>query len=171
MSYRLGKNNILLRVRDGTMNQMYNNRLIQAMQFGQKLVLDCGYDSDMTTRENNNCAKQLMLLFAENRDHDGEHLLEKICKIHYIPLFTDPYDLHYCNTNPNSRLMQSLHRYISTMYEPWFPLNIHEQSYLDLFPKNQLVYLTPHCREELHDYDHDTIYIIGAIVDKVRLKG
>lgn len=50
---------------------MYNNRLIQAMQFGQKLVVDCGYYTDMTSRENINCAKQLMLLFAENRAHDG----------------------------------------------------------------------------------------------------
>lgn len=51
---------------------MYNNRLIQAMQFGQKLVVDIGYDTDMSRRENLNCAKQLMLLFAENRAHDGK---------------------------------------------------------------------------------------------------
>lgn len=55
------------------------------------------------------------------------------------------------------------------MYEPWFPLNVHTNSYLDLFPKEQLVYLTPHCREELRTYDHDAIYIIGGIVDKVYL--
>lgn len=53
------------------------------------------------------------------------------------------------------------------MYEPWFPLNVHECSYLDLFPKQQLCYLTPHCREELLEYDPDTTYIIGGIVDKV----
>lgn len=75
INYELGKNNILLRIRDTTINQMYNNRLIQAMQYGQKLVLDCGYDKDMTSRENVNCAKQLMLLFAENRDHDGKYIV------------------------------------------------------------------------------------------------
>lgn len=64
--------------------------------------------------------------------------------------------------------MQSLHRNIATMYEPWFPLHLHEKSYFEVFNKDQLVYLTPHCREELVDYDHDAIYIIGAIVDKVR---
>lgn len=71
LKYELGKNSIFLRVRDTTINQFYNNRLIQAMQFGQKLVLDCGYYNDMTTRENFNCSKQLSLLFAENRNHDG----------------------------------------------------------------------------------------------------
>lgn len=53
------------------------------------------------------------------------------------------------------------------MYDPEFPLNVHKSSYLDLFPKQNLVYLTPHCREELTTYDHDAIYIIGGIVDKV----
>lgn len=54
------------------------------------------------------------------------------------------------------------------MHEPWFPLNVHEKSYLNVFPKNQLVYLTPHSPEVMTNYDHDAIYIIGGIVDKVR---
>lgn len=45
------------------------------MQFGQKLVIDCGYDQNMTRRENYNTAKQLMLLFSENRNHDGEYFI------------------------------------------------------------------------------------------------
>lgn len=60
-----------------------------------------------------------------------------------------------------------LHKYIPTMYEKEFPMNIHENSYLDLFPKQKLVYLTPHCREEMDTFDHDAVYIVGAIVDKV----
>lgn len=71
LKYDLSHNNIFLRFYDTTINHMYNNRLIQAMMFGQKLVVDCGYDEYMTKRENLNCAKQLMLLFAENRLHDG----------------------------------------------------------------------------------------------------
>ncbi|XP_044265396.1 mitochondrial ribonuclease P protein 1 homolog [Tribolium madens] len=148
-TYDLSHNNIFLRVYETTINQLYNNRLVQAMQFGQKLVVDCGYDQDMTVRENKNCAKQLTLLFAENRAHD------------------DPFDLHYCNLNTDSVLHKTLENNIATLHEPWFPLNVHETSYLEKFPKEQLVYLTPHCREELVEYDHDAIYIIGAIVDKV----
>lgn len=55
------------------MNQMYNNRLIQAMQFGQQLVVDCGYEEHMVKREIINCAKQIMLLFSDNRYHDGKN--------------------------------------------------------------------------------------------------
>ncbi|GLV44512.1 roswell [Carabus blaptoides fortunei] len=147
--YGLNHNTFLIRIYDTTINNLYNNRLVQAMQFGQKLVIDCGYDDNMTSRECMNCAKQLMLAFSENRIHD------------------DPFDLHFCNVNNSKVTMQSLHRHIATLHEPWFPLHLHAASYMDVVPKDKLVYLTPHCREELKEYDHDTVYIVGAIVDKI----
>jgi ribonuclease P protein 1 len=55
---------------------------------------------------------------------------------------------------------------IPTLYDSDFPINITEKSYLDIFPKEDIVYLTPHCREELREFDHDAVYIIGAMVDK-----
>lgn len=64
-------------------------------------------------------------------------------------------------------LKSYIKRQIPTIEDPAFPLNLHEASYLDLFPKDQLVYLTPHCNDTMEKYDHDAIYIIGAIVDKV----
>ncbi|XP_065173367.1 mitochondrial ribonuclease P protein 1 homolog [Atheta coriaria] len=147
--YDLGHNHMFLRFYDSTMNNMYNAKLIRAMQFSQKIVIDCGYHEHMTKRENINCAKQLMLLFAENRAHD------------------DPFDIHYCNLKKDAELEDYMHRFIPTMYDPEFPLNAHESSYLDLFPKENLVYLTPHCRQELTEFDHDATYIIGGIVDKI----
>lgn len=81
--------------------------------------------------------------------------------------FTEPLDVHFCNVDPNGTLMKQFEKFIPTLYEPWFPLNIHECSYLDIFPKNQLVYLTPHCQEEMREFDPDAVYIIGGIVDKV----
>lgn len=134
---------IFLRVYDTTMNMHFNNRLVQAMQFGEKLVIDCGYEEHMNNIEAKNCAKQLMLMFASNRQHN------------------DPYDLYFCNANPEYRIIKQFERYIPTLYEPDFPINISEKHYLDLFPKEKLVYLTPHCHEELKEYDHDAIYIIG----------
>lgn len=148
MRYHIGGNNMFLRVYESTMNHMYNNKLIQAMQFGQKLIIDCGFHNNMNRIENTNCAKQLMLLFSENRYHD------------------DPFDLHFCNLQKDNRLHEVLQKFIPTMYNPEFPLNLHEQSYLDVFPKDKLVYLTPHCREEITNFDHDSLYIVGAIVDK-----
>lgn len=71
ISYGFNGSNIFLRFYDTTLNSFYNGRALQAMLFGQKLVIDCGYQQYMTKKENVNCAKQLMLLFADNRNHDG----------------------------------------------------------------------------------------------------
>lgn len=148
-SYDLSHNNLFLRIRDKTINNFYNGKMINAMQFGQKLIFDCGFHDKMTDRENKLCAKQLMLLFGDNRIED------------------DPFDLHLCNFEKSSPLGSSLRTYIPSLLDPEFPMNVHQKSYLDLFPKEQLVYLTPHCRHEMKEFDHDAIYIIGAIVDKV----
>lgn len=103
----------------------------------------------MNDREATNAAKQLMLCFAENRIHNN------------------PFDLHYHNVNWKSTTMKCLQNYIPTLHEKWFPLNLSEKSYLDAFPKEKLVYLTPHCRNDLVEYNPDDVYIIGAMVDKV----
>ena len=119
------------------------------MQFGQKIVLDCSYDEYMTKREAINAAKQIMILFSENRNH------------------INPFDIHLCNLTPNSTTMKYLLKHIPTLLDKEFPLNVHENSFMDLFPKEQLVYLTPHCKTDMNSYSHDSIYIIGAMVDKV----
>jgi len=43
------------------------------------------------------------------------------------------------------------------------PMHLHEGSYLDVFPKDKLIYLTSHCREDLTDYNPDAIYIVGIV--------
>jgi ribonuclease P protein 1 len=32
--------------------------------------------------------------------------------------------------------------------------------------QEKIVYLTPHCREDLGKWDHDAVYVVGALVDK-----
>ncbi|XP_034111671.1 mitochondrial ribonuclease P protein 1 homolog [Drosophila albomicans] len=147
--YGLAHTSMFLRIYDSTINHWQNNRLTRAMQFAPKLVLDCSYDQYMTNRESSYAAKQLMLCFAENRMND------------------EPFDLHYCNSNFEGNCMQILQRYIPTMHNPEFPINVHRECFTELFPKKQLVYLTPHCREDLVSYDPDDIYIVGAMVDTV----
>lgn len=119
------------------------------MQFGTKIVIDCSYDDHMNRHESVNTAKQLSLCFAENRAHD------------------EPFDLHYCNANLKKLTMKTFHRTIPTMFDPDFPINVHEKCFTELFPIKNLVYLTPHCRTDLKEYNPDDIYIIGGIVDKV----
>lgn len=146
--YGLGYNSFFLKIYETKINMWHNKKLINAMQFGQKLIIDCSYDEHMSYREADNCAKQLTYTFALNRLHN------------------QPFDLHLCNFDENSKSAQKMINSIPTMFNLDFPINVHKQSYFELFNKERLVYLTPHCKHDLTEYNHDDIYIIGAMVDK-----
>uniref|UniRef100_A0A182R3J3 RNA (guanine-9-)-methyltransferase domain-containing protein 1 n=1 Tax=Anopheles funestus TaxID=62324 RepID=A0A182R3J3_ANOFN len=146
--YGLFHNSMFLRIYDSTMDHFHNNRLVQAMQYGVNLVIDCSYDDYMNDKEMRNTAKQLMLCFALNRTH------------------AEPFNIHHCNANFDKTTMKQLEKHLVQLRQPEFPFNITERSYMDLFPKERLVYLTPHCKTDLTEFNPDDVYIIGAMVDK-----
>jgi ribonuclease P protein 1 len=148
VTYGLGRNTLFLRLYDTTVSKFHHNKVVSAMQFGRPLVLDCGYDEFMSPREAKNCAKQVEILLTLNRNHN------------------QPFNLHLCNVAPDSRMMGYLEKIIPTIRDDAYPLIVTEQSYLNLFPKKELVYLSPHAKEELEEYDENEIYIIGGMVDK-----
>lgn len=141
--YGLGGCNMLMRVYDSSIDAFNNYKLIQAMMFGQNLIFDCSYDEHMNAKESTLCATQLKILFSENRIRD------------------EPFNIHFCNVNKDGLVFRRFQKLVPTLYEPVFPINITDKSYLELFPKEKLVYLTPHCREQLRRFDSDDIYIIG----------
>ncbi|XP_014367006.2 mitochondrial ribonuclease P protein 1 homolog [Papilio machaon] len=149
LMYGIKHQTLFLRIRDQSINQFDNYRALQAMMWGQPIVIDCSYEQNMVWREAVNAAKQMTLVFGDNRIHK------------------EPFNIHMCNVDLEGHFMKQLRKNIPSLEEPWFPLNIHTKSYLDIFPKQKLVYLTPHCREELTTFDHDTVYIIGCMVDKI----
>lgn len=149
MTYGLNRNSIFMRTYDSTIVTVQSHRIISEMVLGASpLVLDCGYDEHMVFREAKNCASQIELSITDNRTHP------------------QPFNLVLCNANANSKMMTQLVKRIPTLYDPGYALNITEKSYMDLYPRDRLVYLSPHAREEMKDFDHDDIYIVGAIVDK-----
>ncbi|KAM0734940.1 Mitochondrial ribonuclease P protein 1-like protein [Formica fusca] len=147
IKYGLTYNSIFMRINSTTMNHYYNAKLMQAIMFAPKVVFDCSYESYMNFHQIHNCAKQLTLSFANNRAH------------------VDPMCLYYCNLNKDGLLMEYFQRNIPTLLNDDFPAIVTSQSYLDLFRKDQLLYLTPHCKTDITEYDPDTVYIIGAMID------
>ncbi|KAK3882593.1 hypothetical protein Pcinc_013040 [Petrolisthes cinctipes] len=148
IQYGLWNNSIFLRIQDQKMVQFYHSQCIQAMMFGQPLVFDLGFDEHMRSVERQNCAYQLQLLMSENRSHK------------------EPYHLHLCNAPASSDTIIRFQRFVPQLLQPEFPMTVSAESYLESYPREQLVYLTPHCREEMTQYDHNAVYIVGGIVDK-----
>uniref|UniRef100_UPI00398ECE87 tRNA methyltransferase 10 homolog C-like isoform X2 n=1 Tax=Pristiophorus japonicus TaxID=55135 RepID=UPI00398ECE87 len=141
------KNTFLLQFWQRSFDIMYNWKAAQSMMFGQPLVFDMSYESYMTRREMENTVSQLLECEGWNRRS------------------SDPFHLHFCNLSPEG----AYHKELLKRYgDAWDRLLITEteKSYVDIFPKGKLVYLTADSPSVLNTFQHDKIYIIGSIVDK-----
>lgn len=107
-----------------------------------KIVLDFSYDNSMTLRTYYLITLSLL------------RIMETLCKYH------DPPSLHLCNFDANLSGIKLLERRINLSE---YVVNVSSKSYLDIFPTEKLVYLSPHAKEELI-YNPDHIYIIGALI-------
>lgn len=150
LKYGLMHNSLFVRIYDQSLDNFLNYSLAISSMFEPNIVFDCGYDDVMLENEISNCAKQIMYSFVLNRMHNH------------------PAKLYLCNASRQNQIMQMLHNLVPNLYEESFPLETTSESYLDMFDRNKLVYLTPHCRTEMTFYNPNKIYIIGGVVDKVR---
>ncbi|KPP72934.1 mitochondrial ribonuclease P protein 1-like [Scleropages formosus] len=147
-SNRFQNKTFLLKFWTRSMDTVHNWRAAQAMCFGQPLVFDMSYEQIMSRQEMGSAISQLLESEGCNRRS------------------TDPFHLHFCSLQPEG----SYHRELRKRYGPtqWDRLLVTatSQHYMDLFPRDQLVYLTADSRNVLKTFDHNKVYIVGSIVDK-----
>lgn len=144
ISYGLHETTLFHRLYKQTMKQKYNFDLVMAMYFGPDLVVDCSYEKYMKPSEIYGCARQMLYMWSSNRADKN------------------PFNLIFCNLNPEGKIIQHLTKLFHQTENDFSVLNLTEKSYTDLYPTKELVYLTPHCDEELEKYDGDSVYIIGT---------
>lgn len=146
--YAAWHNNFVVWKSDADIREGHSPKKIDAAIFGQKLVFDFSYEEFMQKREIVNSSKQISDAYSYNY-HTRE-----------------PYDLYFCNLKQGSITAQMLNNAMPNLYEKNSFVTCEERSYLDIFPKEKLVYLTPHTQNVLDEYDRDDIYIIGSLVDR-----
>lgn len=117
--------------------------------FGNKIIYDFSFERYMNPKEKKSCAKQIRESFAYNRTQDS------------------PLDIYFCNVDMKGDLIKQLFIMIPSLMDDDFPITVTHKSYLELFDKSQLVYLSSNTQAEVKKFDPDSIYIIGALVDKV----
>uniref|UniRef100_A0A3Q1G1A1 tRNA methyltransferase 10 homolog C n=1 Tax=Acanthochromis polyacanthus TaxID=80966 RepID=A0A3Q1G1A1_9TELE len=142
------KNTLILPFWNRSLDNLLAWRSAQAMVFGQPLVFDMSYQSDMSRRELGNTVSQLMEVEGWNRRA------------------TEPFHLHFCNLQPGGLYEQELLKRYGA--ETWDRLLITstDRQHVDVFPHEQLVYLTADSPNVLRTFDHSKVYIIGALVDR-----
>lgn len=142
------KNHLIMHFWDRSMDKLFGWRTAQAMVFGQPLVFDMSYDSNMAKRELENTVSQLMEVEGWNRRA------------------TDPYHLHFCNLQEDGAYKRELVKRYGA--EAWDRLLVTstDQQHVERFPRERLVYLTADSPNVLRTYDHSKVYIIGALVDR-----
>ncbi|KAB7494199.1 Mitochondrial ribonuclease P protein 1-like protein, partial [Armadillidium nasatum] len=147
IEYGLWKNTMFAKSNNVHFKTLLNYKLVNAMIFNQPLVIDMDFFDHMERREISSLSEQLSNSFSCNR------------------LSSDPFNLTLCNVDFESQKFQSIHKQMPNIISPSFPMNITSKSYLDIFPKEKLVYLTPNAKDEMMEFDHEAIYIIGGLVD------
>ncbi|KAL1788466.1 mitochondrial ribonuclease P protein 1 [Sigmodon hispidus] len=138
---------MFLRLWDVRINIALGWRGVQAMQFGQPLVFDMAYEDYMKPSELQNTVSQLLESEGENRKN------------------VDPFHIYFCNLKIDSAYHRELVRRYGEKWDKLF-LTATEKSPIDLFPKDNIVYLTADSPNVMTTFKHDKIYIIGSFVDK-----
>lgn len=149
IDYGLNANTIFFYIQPNSMNRWYTHRQSYALQFGQPLVIDLGFEKNMTRREVTNLVDQLAYAHSEN----------KINK--------EPFNLYFTNVDYNSQTYSLLKLGMPQIIDDVNNMiTVTDKSYLDIFLKKKLVYLSPDASTSLSTFDHDAVYIIGGIVDR-----
>lgn len=142
------KNTFLLQFWDRSLDKVLAWRNAQAMMFDQPLVFDMSYESNMSRREIENTISQLMEVEGWNRRAK------------------EPFHLHFCNLQPKGAYEQELLKRYGA--ESWNRMLVTSTNlpHVDVFPREQLVYLTADSPNVLRAFDHSKVYIVGALVDR-----
>jgi ribonuclease P protein 1 len=147
--YRKWHNSMTMRIRDGKMDAVYDHKKQVAATFGQPFVIDCSFEHVMNMREILNTCVQLTILYGHN--------------YRQVP---DIFDLWFCNYRKDSVMHEKMTKAMPNIEFPNTMISLEERSYLDIFPKERIVYLRPHANNMIREFSHDDIYVMAGLVDK-----
>ncbi|XP_043855083.1 tRNA methyltransferase 10 homolog C [Dromiciops gliroides] len=141
------KNVYLLPIQDKAFKTAWDWRNAQAMMFGQPLIFDMSYDNFMPARDLKNTVNQLLESEGANRKN------------------IDPFHIFFCNLKVGGDYHKEL---LNRYKEKWdnLLLTTTEKSPVDIFPRENLIYLTADAPKVMTTFRHDKIYIIGSFVDR-----
>ncbi len=145
IAYGLGHNTIFHRVYPARVDLYNNHRAIAEFnEWGKQLVIDLSFKDTLPVRQQKSLAfRELQFAMKFNRESP------------------QPFAMYFTNYDFNCDLLK---KSFPKATDPDFPVLATEKSYIDLFPPEKLVYLSPDSRNDL-TYNSEDVYIIGGLVD------
>lgn len=128
------------------MKAITKERLAEAQSTGLKLCVDLSMTDSMSDKEISRLAGQLRRLYGSNKKA------------------TRPFHLFLTDLREDSRVYRECIRMNDGFLN--YTMDITEESCLDLFPPETVVYLTPDAEEALETVDADKVYVLGGLVDE-----
>ncbi|TKS93055.1 tRNA methyltransferase 10 -like protein B [Collichthys lucidus] len=128
------------------MKAITKERLAEAQSTGPKLCVDLSMTDSMSDKEISRLAGQLRRLYGSNK---------KAAR---------PFHVFLTDLREDSRLYRECLRMNDGFLN--YTMDITEESCLDLFPAEAVVYLTPDADEALETVDADKVYVLGGLVDE-----
>lgn len=114
---------------------------------GPKIVFDMDYDGQMSTKLRRYTALHLKNGIADNRNSHS------------------PFAPYLCNVNMKAETMKQVQTLIPNIQSAKYPIQLEEKCFTEMFPKEQLIYVTPYSPNVLKDYDANDIFVIPGILD------
>ncbi|XP_030024287.2 tRNA methyltransferase 10 homolog A [Manduca sexta] len=112
------------------------------------IIIDLSFDHLMIEKDRFKVIKQILRCYSINRRSET------------------PLQFHITSFGEKSKNDMARHN----GYEHW-DIQFNEESYMDVFPKEKLVYLTSDSENVIEEFEEDTMYIIGGLVDHNQYKG
>ncbi|XP_042368449.1 tRNA methyltransferase 10 homolog B [Plectropomus leopardus] len=128
------------------MKAITRERLAEAQSAGLKLCVDLSMTDSMSDKEISRLAGQLRRLYGSNKKA------------------TRPFHVVLTDLREDSRLYRECLRMNEGFLK--YMMDITEESCLDLFPPESVVYLTPDAEDALETVDADKVYVLGGLVDE-----
>lgn len=145
IKYGLWQNSLFGKITNTCIRDFYYHRLASAAIHNQPIILDMSFDTYMNLEEKKLLALQIKFSIEHNKKNSS------------------PFNLILCNVDYKSETMIHLKKIQPNIDK--IPLIITSQSYIDLYPKKKLVYLSPNAHQEMKTFNRDAIYIIGGVAD------
>lgn len=147
--YGLGENTLNMRISNQSMDFQDEWRMIREFNpaWGQNMVVDLQFLKYSQPRCLSSIYREIQF------------------GVHRLKTLKGTFALYLCNYDPNCIKSQKLLKFLPKLGESHFPVVLTEKSYTELFPREDLVYLSPDSKTDLK-FNGNDIYIIGAQTSK-----